>query len=119
MRPITTSVSTFSDVIANGFVYVDKTAYLRELLRDGKNQYFLARPRRFGKSLTISTLQCIEMPKFVYVLEFKIRGTSAEAMAQIEEKGYAAKYASDPRKVFRIGCAFDWEKRNLGQWIIA
>ena len=61
----------------------------------------------------------IEMPKFVYVLEFKIRGTSAEAMAQIEEKGYAAKYASDPRKVFRIGCAFDWEKRNLGQWIIA
>ena len=46
-------------------------------------------------------------------------GEVEEAMAQIEEKGYAAKYASDPRKVFKIGCAFDWEKRNLGQWLIA
>ena len=61
----------------------------------------------------------IETPKFVYVFEFKIRGTSEEAMAQIEEKGYAAKYASDPRKVFKIGCAFDWEQRNLGPWIVA
>ena len=61
----------------------------------------------------------IETPKFVYVFEFKIRGTSEEALAQIEEKGYAAKFASDPRKVFKIGCAFDWEKRNLGPWIVA
>ena len=60
----------------------------------------------------------VETPKFVYVFEFKIRGTSEEAMAQIEEKGYAAKYASDPRKLFKIGCAFDWEKRNLGAWIV-
>ena len=60
----------------------------------------------------------VETPKFVYVLEFKIRGTPEEALAQIEEKGYAAKYSSDPRKVFRIGCAFDWEKRNLGKWVV-
>ena len=60
----------------------------------------------------------IETPKFVYVFEFKIRGTSEEALAQIEEKGYAAKYASDPRKLFKIGCAFDWEARNLGKWIV-
>ena len=26
--------------------------------------------------------------------------------------------ASDPRKFFRIGCAFDWDKRNLGPWLI-
>ena len=60
----------------------------------------------------------IETPKFVYVFEFKIRGTSEEALAQIEERGYAAKYASDPRKLFKIGCAFDWEARNLGKWIV-
>ncbi len=59
MKPINTSTFTFPDLIERGFVYVDKTAYLRELLRDGKNQYFCARPRRFGKSLAISTLQCI------------------------------------------------------------
>ena len=60
----------------------------------------------------------VETPRFVYVFEFKIRGTSEEALAQIEERGYAAKFASDPRKLFRIGCAFDWDARNLGRWLI-
>ena len=60
----------------------------------------------------------VETPKFVYLFEFKLRGTSEEALAQIEEKGYAAKYASDPRKLFKIGCAFDWDARNLGQWLV-
>ena len=60
----------------------------------------------------------VETPKFVYLFEFKLRGTSEEALAQIEERGYAAKYASDPRKLFKIDCAFDWDARNLGQWLI-
>ena len=60
----------------------------------------------------------VETAKFVYLFEFKLRGTSEEALAQIEEKGYAAKYASDPRKLFKIGCAFDWDKRNLGAWLV-
>ena len=60
----------------------------------------------------------VEMPDYVYVFEFKLRGTSEEALAQIEEKGYAAKFASDPRKVFKVGCAFDWDARNLGRWIV-
>ena len=60
----------------------------------------------------------VEIPEYVYVFEFKLNGTSEEALAQIDEKGYAAKFASDPRKVFRIGCAFDWEKRNLGEYVI-
>ena len=59
MRPITTSVYTFANLIEGGFVYVDKTAYLRELVRPAFAQYFLSRPRRFGKSLAISTLQAI------------------------------------------------------------
>ena len=60
----------------------------------------------------------IETPKFVYVFEFKIRGTSEEALAQIKEKGYADRFATDPRRVFKIGCAFDWETRNLGNWLV-
>ena len=59
MKPITTSTSTFSELIGNGFAYVDKTRLIRELLRDGKAQYFLARPRRFGKSLLVSTLKAV------------------------------------------------------------
>ena len=59
MKPITTSVYTFANLITGGFVYVDKTAMIREMIRPAFAQCFLARPRRFGKSLTVSTLQAI------------------------------------------------------------
>ncbi len=59
MKPLTTSVYTFCDLIDGGYLYVDKTAGLYELIREYKGQYFLARPRRFGKSLMISTLKAI------------------------------------------------------------
>lgn len=49
-------IQTFSKIIENGYVYVDKTAYIKSLLNEG--QYiFLSRPRRFGKSLLLSTLE--------------------------------------------------------------
>ncbi len=48
-------VQTFEDVIKGGYVYIDKTALIHQLANDGK-YYFLSRPRRFGKSLLLSTL---------------------------------------------------------------
>ena len=59
MKPISTSIYTFEELINLHYVYVDKTKYLYEMIRNGKNQFFCARPRRFGKSLTISTLEAI------------------------------------------------------------
>jgi hypothetical protein len=59
MKPLTTSIYTFCDLIEGGYLYVDKKAGLHELVRGFKGQYFLARPRRFGKSLLISTLKAI------------------------------------------------------------
>ena len=47
---------TFAEVREGGFVYVDKTAYALKLANKGK-LYFLARPRRFGKSLFLDTLR--------------------------------------------------------------
>lgn len=41
-----------------GLVYIDKTEYIRMIVEDGPQYLFLARPRRFGKSLFLSTLQC-------------------------------------------------------------
>ena len=38
-------------------VYIDKTMYVRKIVDDGTQYFFLARPRRFGKSLFLSTLQ--------------------------------------------------------------
>ena len=46
----------FEDLRKSGFVYVDKTQYVAELV-SGSKYYFLSRPRRFGKSLFLSTLK--------------------------------------------------------------
>ena len=59
MQPITTSVYSFENLRTGGFLYVDKTANILEFVRPAFGQYFLSRPRRFGKSLLISTLQCL------------------------------------------------------------
>ena len=56
LKPLPVSTSTFKDIIEGGFLYVDKTQALYELIRYTKGAYFLARPRRFGKSLLLSTL---------------------------------------------------------------
>ena len=47
---------SFREIIRNGSVYVDKTMYISRLVSSGK-YYFLSRPRRFGKSLLVSTLE--------------------------------------------------------------
>ena len=49
-------MQTFSQIIEEGYVYVDKTAYIKQLLNQSKF-IFLSRPRRFGKSLLLSTLE--------------------------------------------------------------
>ena len=49
-------IQTFENIIEDGFVYVDKTDMVYSLAKEGK-VYFLSRPRRFGKSLLVSTLE--------------------------------------------------------------
>lgn len=48
-------IQDFEDIRKNGYVYVDKTAFIYKLAYEGK-YYFLSRPRRFGKSLLVSTM---------------------------------------------------------------
>ncbi|MDR1605082.1 MAG: AAA family ATPase, partial [Gracilibacteraceae bacterium] len=56
MRRLPIGVQDFEDMITSGYVYVDKTDLVYKLATESK-QYFLGRPRRFGKSLLISTLK--------------------------------------------------------------
>ena len=49
-------IQDFEDLRRRGCIYVDKTAFVYKLAREGK-PYFLSRPRRFGKSLFLSTLE--------------------------------------------------------------
>ncbi|MCY4219345.1 MAG: AAA family ATPase [Gammaproteobacteria bacterium] len=53
-RPLPIGIQTFSTLREEGCYYVDKTPLIRELIRTGRH-YFLSRPRRFGKSLLVST----------------------------------------------------------------
>lgn len=48
--------ASFRKIRENGFVYVDKTGYIETLTKSKGTYYFLARPRRFGKSLFLDTL---------------------------------------------------------------
>lgn len=51
-------IQTFSEIREENYLYVDKTALIHDLITTGKI-YFLSRPRRFGKSLLISTFEAL------------------------------------------------------------
>lgn len=58
----------------------------------------------------------LQTDRFIYLMEFKLDGTADEALRQIEEKGYALPFTSDPRKLFRIGINFSSKTRNMERW---
>jgi hypothetical protein len=59
MKNLTTSVYTFEKLIEGSYSYIDKTEYIWNLIKGPYGIYFLSRPRRFGKSLTLSTLKAV------------------------------------------------------------
>jgi hypothetical protein len=61
-RKLPIGIQDFEDLRTNGYVYVDKTKYVYDLVTFGK-PYFLGRPRRFGKSLLLSTLKAYFLGK--------------------------------------------------------
>lgn len=56
LRKLPIGIQTFEDIRRNNYLYVDKTAYVWRIANLGK-PYFLSRPRRFGKSLLLSTFE--------------------------------------------------------------
>jgi hypothetical protein len=55
LRKYPIGLQDFKGIIEDGFMYVDKTRLIHTLIGSGK-YYFLSRPRRFGKSLLLSTI---------------------------------------------------------------
>jgi len=55
MKKLPLGIQTFSKIIKENCVYVDKTRHIANLIESGE-YFFLSRPRRFGKSLLVSTL---------------------------------------------------------------
>lgn len=60
----------------------------------------------------------LQTDHFIYIMEFKLEGTAEEALQQINEKHYAQPFATDERKLFKIGINFSNETRNIEKWIV-
>ena len=87
-------VQNFEGLIHDGYVYVDKTAQIYELFNTNK-YYFLSRPRRFGKSLLLSTLEAYAQGK-----KELFKGLALEKL----EKDWTVYPALSPRYSNIINC---------------
>ncbi|MDR1154499.1 MAG: AAA family ATPase, partial [Bacteroidales bacterium] len=73
MKNLPIGIQSFEDLRSNNYLYVDKTEHIHRLVTTGKI-YFLSRPRRFGKSMLISTLDALfsgrkELFKGLYIYD--------------------------------------------------
>ena len=57
-KPLPIGIDDFEKMIEKGYYYVDKTLLIKELLDMGGEVNLFTRPRRFGKTLNMSMLQC-------------------------------------------------------------
>lgn len=62
-------LSSFREIRKGGFLYIDKAMYIHELVSTGK-YFFLSRPRRFGKSMLISTMDSYDPEDGEYTLGY-------------------------------------------------
>jgi hypothetical protein len=60
----------------------------------------------------------LEIPKFVYCFEFKLSGTAAEALKQIDSKEYLTPWKGKGKTLYKIGVSFDHKKRKIKEWKI-
>ena len=69
------------------------------------------------KQLSEGRADCIvETPNYIYVFEFKLDGTAAEALQQIKDKGYARAYDADERKKILLGVSFSSKTGSTEEW---
>ncbi len=69
------------------------------------------------KETSQGRIDCVlECPGYVYIFEFKLNGTAAAALQQIDDKGYALPYAADRRKLYRVGISFSSETGTISEF---
>ena len=88
LQTLPIGIQSFEMLRRDGLLYVDKTHRLQEIILSGK-RYFLSRPRRFGKSLTLSTLDAMFQGK-------------AELFKGLAAEGWVTEQARRPAPVLRL-----------------
>jgi hypothetical protein len=58
----------------------------------------------------------VDTGNVVWVIEVKIRGSSVDALRQVDERGYIERYVGRGKKVKKIGIVFDVGERNVKEW---
>ena len=60
----------------------------------------------------------IHMADTIYIIELKYDGTAADAIRQIDEKGYLIPYTAEGKRLVKVGINYDSTQRTIGDWII-
>lgn len=60
----------------------------------------------------------LHLPTTVYVFELKYDGSAADALRQIEEKGYLIPYSAGGKRLVKVGVNYDSAQRTIGDWMI-
>ncbi len=61
----------------------------------------------------------VKTKDYIYIFEFKFNKSAEEALAQIDEKGYAEPFKSDGRQIVKVGVNFSTACRNIDRWVVA
>jgi hypothetical protein len=130
MRKYPIGIQTFSEIIKGGFVYIDKTQVIHQLITSGK-YYFLSRPRRFGKSLLLSTIKEVfsgskELFKGLWIEDHWNWEQKHPVLQQLSQINYEKlglynalnKEMDTLAGKVAIGINFSSEKREIGEYLV-
>lgn len=102
---------TSYQVVGNAELYFQNAMYLVFKIMGFYTQ--VERPTSDGRIDAI-----IQTPDYIYIIECKLDRTADEALRQINESDYAAPFAMDKRRIYKIGVNFSSQTRGVEQWII-
>ena len=98
-------------VIGNAELYFHNVMYLVFKIMGFYTQ--VERPTSDGRIDAV-----IQTPDYIYIIECKLDRTADEALRQINDSNYAAPFAMDKRRIYKIGVNFSSQTRGVEQWII-
>ena len=102
---------TSYQVVGNAELYFQNAMYLVFKIMGFYTQ--VERPTSDGRIDAV-----IQTPDYIYIIECKLDRTADEALRQINDSNYAAPFAMDKRRIYKIGVNFSSQTRGVEQWII-
>ena len=102
---------TSYQVVGNAELYFQNAMYLVFKIMGFYTQ--VERPTSDGRIDAV-----IQTPDYIYIIECKLDRTADEALRQINDSNYAAPFAMDKRRIYKIGVNFSSQTRGVEQWVI-